>query len=157
MIEGYKFVYSLLDNGSVFYIGCAKDVLARYKQHINLYGGTDGAPMRLYLKEMIDDGRIPELEIIDYLPSKEALKLEAQAVSIFSRSGHKLINTVHVHWTFHRRVSMPSSPSKEDYLTAAKYKTEYFLHWRLQQIPSEHNKRGWKPAPINPFKQTALK
>jgi predicted GIY-YIG superfamily endonuclease len=122
MKEGYKFVYSLLDRGNVIYIGCAKDVLARYKQHVNLHGGTSGEMLRKYLIKMKESNLYPDLNIIAYLPENEALQLEANTIMSFSRVGHKLTNMVHSFIDPRLIVDYPSNASYKEVIGGIKYK-----------------------------------
>ena len=87
----YRYVYSLINEGILFYIGCAKDISVRYSQH--LAASKNGkAPVNKYIKQMLEQGIYPEINIICYLPEKEALLKEAQILVAMKDIGHTLMN-----------------------------------------------------------------
>lgn len=87
-----KIVYSLIDQGKVFYIGCTKDVYNRYKQHCI---GDNYLPVYYYVQNMIIDGRLPKIKVIAVLEEKEALLKEKKLIEAFTAAGHTLLNDTH--------------------------------------------------------------
>ena len=79
------FVYSLSYDGKVFYIGCAMDLYVRYKQHIKV--GKSKTQTSLFIKQILDNNELPELNIIDRLLYNEAILLESKRIKYFSLSG----------------------------------------------------------------------
>lgn len=90
-IDGYYFVYTLSYDGNVFYIGCCKDIVKRYAQHINK---KDGA-MAEYITGIKAKGHLPDLNIITFRPELESRSVEESLIKCISIGGHRLFNLVH--------------------------------------------------------------
>lgn len=90
-MEQIGFVYSLIDNGRVFYIGCTTDLSKRYAQHCTVQAKSK---TYLYIQNMLLKGRLPDIKLIACLEIGAAYAKEAQLIIAFRESGHKLINEV---------------------------------------------------------------
>jgi len=145
MKEGYKYVYSLLNNGNVFYIGCTNNLIRRYKQH--LADLQIDYPLKKHLLTLVNSGYYPDMNIIDYLPEKEALKLEFEIVMQFGKAGHHIFNDAskYIIHSQHPK-NIPDSPKYKDQLKAIKYKIDRWHH--IEGLPYS----PWKPYPESPFK-----
>lgn len=94
MIKGYKFVYSLVDQGVVLYVGCTGNIVSRYKQHINASDrNMTVTKLRAYLDKLIDGCNYPDMNIIAYLPKTDAEILERTLTNQFSLAGQALLNS----------------------------------------------------------------
>lgn len=89
--EGYYFVYTLSYNGNIFYIGCCKDIVKRYTQHLNNKKGNLAA----YITSIKETGNLPELNVITFRPQIEAHSVEETLIKCVSVGGHKLFNVQH--------------------------------------------------------------
>ena len=84
------FVYSLVDHGRIFYVGSSKNVYKRLQAHCSLDWGLE---VQHYIQTLFAKGVFPEVRVLYYLPKEEALKKEAEIISLFSHCGHQLCNS----------------------------------------------------------------
>lgn len=118
-----KFVYSLVDNGQVFYIGCTKDIHKRYRQHIMKSNKTLSG---VYISAMIERGVFPEINILSYLPECEAHFEEAKIINTFSHAGQPLINSQYFRRP-HKSIEIKSGFTAKDVLKIVKYKQKVYM------------------------------
>lgn len=108
MISKMHFVYSLVCDGQVFYIGCTKNVASRYKQHLNspnlLYALT---PAARHIGELLRANKSIELIIIDYLPFDLARQKEKDITYLLSLSGQNIFNEQNASWRKNRISEWP--------------------------------------------------
>ncbi len=90
-MEQLHMVYTLIDNGRVFYIGCTKNIHNRYIQHLR--GDIINATY-FYIQDMLVNSQMPEIKIVACLPENEAYFREAQLIVTFRDCGHQLCNDV---------------------------------------------------------------
>jgi predicted GIY-YIG superfamily endonuclease len=87
------FVYTLSYDNVIFYIGCSKDVVKRYKVHLackkycSLYN---------FINKIKSTGNVPVLNIITFSPRQEALSIERTLIKCIDIGGQKLLNTQNV-------------------------------------------------------------
>lgn len=93
MKEQHRFVYSLVYNNQVFYIGQTTNLCHRYAWHMNSYSfnGQITETAR-FIKNIRDMEEWPFMHIIDYLPKEAALQLEHQLIQCLTQAGHFLTN-----------------------------------------------------------------
>ena len=75
---GYK-IYSLSDKGQLFYVGCTHTFL--FQRLIKHFGcAKRGSPHPLYIKikSLLDNGEIPTVGVLEYIPSDRELALKAE-------------------------------------------------------------------------------
>lgn len=119
MHEEYEFVYSLVYQGKVFYIGRCKDILKRYRWHLHASGVAESAK---YIRWILSQGDFPDINIIDWIPKKDALHREAQIILDFSVAGHALTNYQFKRNPHYDIKNRPANPTKKDMFKLAKYK-----------------------------------
>lgn len=131
MIDNMYFIYSLLVDGQVFYIGKCKNLAARYSAHTSkaLRKGHCDNAITARLREILAQGKCPIIKAIDYLPLKEALEREKELIQTFYAAGQRIANSnlirIHMH-----------IPEKFDfYHTPANIRKNA----RYQQKTTEHN------------------
>lgn len=88
-MDEMRFVYTLTDNGRVFYVGCTKDIHKRYLQHC---GTNVLSETYRYIQNVMIEGRMPQIHIIHYLPANEAHFKEAALICLFIGCGQTLCN-----------------------------------------------------------------
>lgn len=146
MIDNHEFIYSLLYNGHVFYIGRCKNAAIRYQAHISSarHGATRNAR---FIQTILDKGDLPYMKIINYLPKKEAAELEKMLVTSITNGGQMLTNCSYVYndrWYSMWPKNMPSKPTRTEMLTIVRYLEDHQIHWknfengtRCYRIPSQ--------------------
>ena len=88
------FVYSLLIDGRVFYIGKCKNLASRYSAHLRrAQRGYADHLLSEYIRELLALGKCPLIKAIDYLPLKYALLKEKELIQSFTLAGHVLANS----------------------------------------------------------------
>jgi hypothetical protein len=149
MIKGYRFVYSLTYDNCVFYIGCTNNIIKRYKQHLS---GADNAytitKIRLKLDSILERGHFPDMNIIDYLPDKEAFELESTLIKYISLTGHILDNSRGIKEPSKLPSGMPKLPTERQMRRALKYKLDWYLR---HKIGPSVIAGIYQPYPNNPF------
>jgi hypothetical protein len=88
------------------------------------------------------------MNIIDYLPEKEALNLERSLIQHLVRAGQTIYNTVH---TLVYQKPVPHNPANTDLnqmLKSVKYKRD----WMVRHLSESVVNGEWQPYPENPFK-----
>lgn len=110
-MEDFSFVYSLLDKGIIFYIGCTKDLGKRYNIHINSSKKSTTKTAKR-IKEILEDNRFPDMMIMNRLPTKDAIKLEMILINSFYSGGQLLTNATHL-----REINWKKSPISFDTLS----------------------------------------
>jgi predicted GIY-YIG superfamily endonuclease len=129
MIKDLYFIYSLAHNDQVFYIGMCKDIVKRYRAHINSKPSTENGK---YIQYIIGAGYLPQMNIIEYLPHKEAAKYEYQLIATLTQAGQKLTNSQCIRPIVHMPTNMPSMPSKRQMIKLLKYKQEMHVYsWTM--------------------------
>lgn len=94
-MDGFKFIYSLVHEQTVFYIGCTDSLLKRYRMHLNsAKKGTTATAKRI--REILDSGAFPEIRVINRLPAEEAIKLEIILISSLTSAGQPLTNKTNI-------------------------------------------------------------
>ena len=86
------FVYTLSYEGNIFYVGCTKDVVTRYKMHVNRKGDFQIVE---YIKTILDKGHFPTLSIITYQEKQYANSVEETLIKCMSIGGQRLFNCQH--------------------------------------------------------------
>ena len=124
------FVYSLSYNGKVFYIGCAMDLYVRYKQHIKV--GKSTTKTSLFIKQILDNNELPELNIIDRLLYDEAILLEANLIKYFSLSGQPLTNHQFKREPLYIPNNIPDIVTPKQMAKIIKYRQEMYIHRRTK-------------------------
>lgn len=103
-MEAY-YIYSLLCDECVFYIGKTKDLLTRYNAHLNSFKKSGKlTPVSSHIKLLIDAGKLIEIKIIACLPKEKAEQKEKEIITVLSRGGHKLFNG---HYSDYRWIAKP--------------------------------------------------
>jgi hypothetical protein len=136
MDNNYEFVYSLIYQGKVFYIGRCKDVLKRYRWHLHATGSANSAE---YIRQILSNGEFPELNIIDWIPHQDAIAREAQIINDFSVAGHSLTNHVFArepHYPVNKR---PACPTKKDMFKIVKYKQLNYVQLCISRYRYKNN------------------
>ena len=83
------YLYTLSNNGYVFYVGISTNLLSRYKYHCTSRFETT----HKYICTIKQDGRLPELTILNTFPSQMcAESAEIALINHFSSISHKLCN-----------------------------------------------------------------
>lgn len=143
MNEKYEFVYSLIYQDRVFYVGRCKDLLKRYRWHLNAPGTAKSAQ---YIRWIISQGHYPDINIIDWIPEKEAIKREAQIILDFSVAGHTLTNHIFTRTPHYDIKNRPAKPTPKDMYKIAKYKQ---LNYVALCILRYRHMQGLEPLPYN--------
>ncbi|MCX6218321.1 GIY-YIG nuclease family protein [Spirosoma sp.] len=88
------FIYALScpTSGDIRYIGKADCLFLRLKSHLN-EANKRGNYRRHWIKSLVDDGLIPEIEIIDECPIEEWGFWEQHYIDLFRSWGLNLVNT----------------------------------------------------------------
>lgn len=126
-----KYVYCLTYNGKIFYIGCAENMRKRYYQHTKINTLT---LVGKYIKEIIKKGELPDMRLLDYLPAKEAFKLECTLIQVFIDSGIELLNS-----QFNMSLALPPhtrviGKNLKDMLKLIKYREACHKHQYDQRL-----------------------
>lgn len=140
IMDKMQFIYSLVDNGTVFYIGRTANVALRYKQHLNIKtkGHTNA-----YIAEMLKSNRLPEIIVIYYLPVHEAEIKEKELISLFSMAGHTIVNKQH--HKFSKNAITDISNIKSAISSLKKAEKEFVQYCNWNQI---FHMAGW-PTQLN--------
>lgn len=137
MIDGYEFVYSMLYNGHVFYIGRSKDVLKRYSMHLSTASKTGYGTQR-FISNILENDGLPDMDIIDYLPVQEAKIMEANIIHSFTAAGQTLTNSSHnarrgqVFYRF--PLNIPKEMNKPDMCALIRYRADMRIHYKRMEI-----------------------
>lgn len=125
MIPGMYFIYSLVCDGQVFYIGCTKNMAARYKQHMSshrlLYCIT---PVAVHIGRLLADNKSIEMVTIDYLPFEEARQKEKDVTYILSLSGQNIFNEQNASGRRNRKSAWPHEGNIRDKVKCLKSRQE---------------------------------
>ena len=116
MSKNMSFVYALSYNENVFYIGITCNLKRRYKTHINKYTGL---PVSVYIQELITRGNVPIMKPLCYLPKAQAHIKESEIIRLFTKSGHKLLNDLHLYipqWKYERLPQIINKSNMINYL-----------------------------------------
>jgi len=151
-LDNMYFVYSLLIEEHVFYIGKCKNLAARYAAHISKAqrGGYEDHATTAFIRKLLLAGKCPLIKGIEYLPSNEAVILERHLIQIFTQAGHKLTNSNGVckftaDWHHHDFPHTLKNVRKH-----ARYhqgvKEYYALFWKNPELAEKHS------FPTHPFK-----
>ena len=148
--KDYEFVYSLLYQGKVFYIGRCKDMLKRYRWHLHANGTAKSTE---YIRWILSNGEFPDINVIDWIPKEEAYHREAQIILDFSAAGHVLTNHQFKRSPHHDIKHKPNKLTKKDMFKIAKYKQlsymslcicRYRYHHKLEAPTTQHIKHPFK-------------
>lgn len=142
------YVYSLVVDGSVFYIGKSKELSARYAAHLNSYKKAHPTPVSIYISKLLKLGKCPEMRIIAYLPEREAAQKEIDLISLFIRAGQDIVNGTHCWMKQHSPDKIPVIPTKRNMIKWLKYRQGEIAYmaawWKDNHTEVE--------CPDNPFK-----
>ena len=75
-MDALYYVYTLLDNGCIFYVGCSKDVRKRYLEHTSI--NSNSYETYNYIQQMMLEGRLPTVGIAYCRPKYKAFQKEAE-------------------------------------------------------------------------------
>ena len=136
------FVYCLSHNGNIFYIGRTKNVLSRYKSHLN---NKRPSHLRDYIKSILEAGELPTLTVITYQRYIEAESVEETLIKCMSIGGQRLFNCQH----FRGEKINSYNKRKEKYKAIEAIQNEYKLkveNYEAYYCPSikQTNKRTWQ-------------
>jgi DNA-binding CsgD family transcriptional regulator len=88
-----KYIYCLKDCDSIFYIGQTQNVKMRLRTHISqarlLRNDKDAK-----IKEIVKDGRLPIIEVLQECADHEADELECKYITQHFENGSPLVNSV---------------------------------------------------------------
>lgn len=153
MVSGMCFIYSLTHKEQIFYIGKTKHVANRYRAHLNSIAISNTRTSQ-FIKTLLDANEYPELHIMDYLPEKEATKMEYYLIRVLSKAGQPLTNYLGKWDIFKDPKNAPTTKNKSAMIKIAKYKQDAHLYQFIQ------SKNYWKEPiiiikdvdyPDNPF------
>src|ERR1700721_1762819 len=75
---GYK-IYCLSHRGEVFYVGCTHTFLSqRIFKHLRQAKNENLPPLYVKIKSLVDNGEIPSVGVLEYIPSDRELALKAE-------------------------------------------------------------------------------
>lgn len=124
------FIYSLSYQGKVFYIGCAIDIHARYKQHLR--EGKSKTKNTLFIKDILSKGEFPELNILDRVTCYDSVELERKLIRYFSLAGQPLANHQFVTNPIYMPKNIPEKVTYKDMCNIIKYRQEVYIHQKNQ-------------------------
>lgn len=90
LLDSMYFVYTLSHNGQLFYIGCTKDILLRYQQHLNK---STNKLIRAKIAEILAAGQMPVLNVLTYTNKNHAFNIEEVLLKCLTIGGHKVLNS----------------------------------------------------------------
>jgi predicted GIY-YIG superfamily endonuclease len=131
MVNEMLFIYSLSCEGNVFYIGRTKHLAKRYKKHLSC---SECLPVHKYISELIKADKTILMNMLYYLPYKEAVRKEMEVIHLFSKAGHKLCNTTGTHvdsWSWVKKPININDRTMTEYLKELQTsKEETHIFWQ---------------------------
>ena len=88
--DQWYFVYTLSYEDKIFYVGLTKSPARRYAEHVN---NKDKCPVANYIRDILNSGNWPLLNIITYQPYTYAESIESTMIILLSSGGQKILNT----------------------------------------------------------------
>jgi predicted GIY-YIG superfamily endonuclease len=89
------FVYSLICEGKVFYIGKTKNLADRYSSHLNSCNNSR-TRVAQYIGELLASSKIIDMNPMYYLSHKQAIEKEADIIYSFYISGQPILNMTNI-------------------------------------------------------------
>lgn len=127
-MEQLHFVYALMHNGNVFYIGRTNNLATRLKAHIGSASKKEDrrTPVGSFIKSIIDNKEYPEMVSLFCLPKRDAIRIETVLIMGFCRCDYTLYN-FQFNWKTFKRTNKYNKP-KEAYLRLAEIQ-QHQIDW----------------------------
>ncbi len=126
------FVYSLSYKGQVFYIGVTTDMVKRYKMHLTSIKQKAQNKTTLFIKMIIDNNDLPEMNIVDSGKIPHVFELEGNLIKWLSRMNQPLTNRQFKRDVLYNPKNIPNRITKKDMLNIIKYKQGVYIHQHTQ-------------------------
>jgi predicted GIY-YIG superfamily endonuclease len=133
MVDNMEFVYSLSCEGNVFYIGRTKQLARRYKRHL---AGYECLPVHKHIKELIKQGKVIKMHMLEYLPRPQAIRKESDTMYLLTKAGHKLCNSVGIYSPSFKDAELMNNIDNNtmiDYLTSLQERKVYMHNFWKEQ------------------------
>jgi predicted GIY-YIG superfamily endonuclease len=128
-----RYLYSLIIDDNVFYIGQTKDLVKRYKAHLRHRSNTR---VSVYIQQLLSAGKIPLMQKIAYLPENEVYQKEKDLIFSLTHMGHSLMNDNNIcDWHKLDKVNLSSSEAMISQLINIQERTEYiYKYWHNNKV-----------------------
>jgi hypothetical protein len=117
--DQWYFVYTLSYEDKIFYVGLSKSPARRYAEHVN---NKTICPVADYIREILNSGNWPLLNIITYQPYNYAESIESTMIILLTSGGQKILNT---NLTTNRKLLKASN--RKEFLKAIKQDAQSYV------------------------------